>query len=427
MAYYQIASRRRNLGRWIIAGFVILLLGARTIASTVIEYQWWKEVGQVGVWTSMILYGIAPAVVASLVAFGAIWMAVARGVKFGGSRLGAMPVVARIVTGGAFVVGVLIAAGAIDTWSVIRYFGSRGLGGEAVAWRDPVFARPLSFYLFDLPFYRVLHGYVLAVSIAVAVAYWVSARIVQLKEQLPFIQRSGEIDLTLLRLERGLESNFLRAAGTVFFIALAVSYFLDRYELLVNDHSYMVGVDFVDENIRLPLLWAAIALSLAAPVAVMLGRWLWLLAIPLLMVVQAVVPRLVAAVYVRPNEIAIQQPYIEKHIQATRSAFGLNRRVTETESEAKLETRIDPAKHRPLLDNVRLWDWRAFHDTVTQIQALRPYYVFNDSDVDRYIIDGKMQQVLLTPRELDSGSCPTRATVDQSALRLHPRLRNGDG
>ena len=410
MAYYQIANRRRNVGRWIIAGVILLLLGARSIASTVIEYQWWKEVGQVAVWTSMIWYGIAPVVVASLVAFGAIWIAISRGVKFGGSRLGAMPMVARIAAAGAFVIGVLIASGAIDTWSVIRYFGSRGVGGEAAAWRDPVFARPLSFYLFDLPFYRVLHGYVLAVSIAVAVAFWLSARIVQLKEQIPFIQRSGEIDITLLRLERGLESTFLRAAGTVFFISLAVSYFLDRYEVLVNDHGYMVGVDFVDENIRLPLLWAAIALSLAAPVAVMLGRWLWLLAIPLLMAVQAVVPRIVTAVYVRPNEIAIQQPYIEKHIQATRSAFGLNRRVTETESEAKLETRIDPAKHRPLLDNVRLWDWRAFHDTVTQIQALRPYYVFNDSDVDRYIIDGKLQQVLLTPRELDLRQLPDART-----------------
>ncbi|MCL6545943.1 MAG: UPF0182 family protein, partial [Bryobacteraceae bacterium] len=61
----------------------------------------------------------------------------------------------------------------------------------------------------------------------------------------------------------------------------------------------------------------------------------------------------------------------------------------------------DFAKHKPLLDNVRLWDWRAFHDTITQIQALRPYYVFADTDVDRYIIDGQLRQVMLTPRELD--------------------------
>jgi uncharacterized membrane protein (UPF0182 family) len=61
------------------------------------------------------------------------------------------------------------------------------------------------------------------------------------------------------------------------------------------------------------------------------------------------------------------------------------------------------------LDNVRLWDWRAFHDTVTQIQALRPYYSFKDTDVDRYIIDGQLRQLLLTPRELDVTQLPEAA------------------
>jgi uncharacterized membrane protein (UPF0182 family) len=412
MAHYQVEGRRgeRRMGRWIIAAVIAVLLGARTIASTVIEYQWWKEVGQVDVWMNLIGYGVAPVVVASLIAFAALWLAIARGVKFGGSRLGAMPTVAKVVTAGALLVGIIVAVSSIDTWAVIRYFGSRGVEGAAAAWRDPVFGRQLSFYLFDLPFFRVLHGYVLAVSIVVAVGYWLSARAVQLKEQLPYIQRSGEIDLTLLRLERGLESSFLRIAATVFFIALAISYFLDRYELLTSDHGYMVGIDFVDEKIRLPLLWVSVVVSLAAPVAVMLRKWLWLLAIPALILIQAILPRIITAVYVRPNEIAIQQPYIEKHIQATRSAFGLNRRVKEIESPARIEGRIQPAKHKPMLENVRLWDWRAFHDTVTQIQALRPYYVFNDSDVDRYIIDGGLQQVLLTPRELDLRQLPDART-----------------
>ncbi len=56
---------------------------------------------------------------------------------------------------------------------------------------------------------------------------------------------------------------------------------------------------------------------------------------------------------------------------------------------------------QPLLENVRLWDWRPFHDTVTQMQALRPYYAFHDTDVDRYTIDGQYRQVMLSPRELD--------------------------
>ena len=73
----------------------------------------------------------------------------------------------------------------------------------------------------------------------------------------------------------------------------------------------------------------------------------------------------------------------------------------EIEFKVNPDAAIDPARHRNLLDNVRLWDWRPFHDTVTQTQALRPYYVFPDTDVDRYTIDGNYRQVLLAPRELD--------------------------
>ena len=121
-------------------------------------------------------------------------------------------------------------------------------------------------------------------------------------------------------------------------------------------------------------------------------------------------PVAVRAIYVRPNEISIERPYIQQHIEATRSAFGLDRRLTETEFAAKLDGRFDPAKNQALLQNVRLWDWRAFRDTVTQIQALRPYYTFADTDVDRYTIDGQLRQVLLTPRELDIRQLPDART-----------------
>jgi uncharacterized membrane protein (UPF0182 family) len=125
-----------------------------------------------------------------------------------------------------------------------------------------------------------------------------------------------------------------------------------------------------------------------------------------LVVIRAVVPSIVATVYVRPNEITLQKPYITHHINATRAAFGLESRMTEVVHPAKLEAPIDVPNNRATLDNVRLWDWRAFHDTVTQLQALRQYYVFNDTDVDRYVIDGKLRQVMVTPRELDIRQLP---------------------
>lgn len=172
--------------------------------------------------------------------------------------------------------------------------------------------------------------------------------------------------------------------------------------MLTQDHSFMVGIDYVDERFRLALRWLTIAGCLAGAVMAWSRKWMTAaIAVVVPMLLEAVVPMAVQSIYVRPNEISLQKPYIQRHIAATRAAYGLDRRAKEVEFNASLDAHIDPAKHRPLLDNVRLWDWRAFHDTVTQIQALRPYYVFHDTDVDRYTIDGQLRQVMLTPRELD--------------------------
>jgi uncharacterized membrane protein (UPF0182 family) len=137
-----------------------------------------------------------------------------------------------------------------------------------------------------------------------------------------------------------------------------------------------------------------------------MGRWLLAGCMALSLVVAFAVPLAVDALYVRPNEISRQRPYIDTHIHATRSAYGLEQHVREVEFKAQPQSSIDVTAHKATLDNVRLWDWRAFHDTITQIQALRPYYVFQDTDVDRYTLDGQYRQVLLSPRELDLSQLP---------------------
>ena len=117
-------------------------------------------------------------------------------------------------------------------------------------------------------------------------------------------------------------------------------------------------------------------------------------------VLRSVVPPIVSGTYVRPNEISIERPFIARHIAATRSAFGIDQRTREVPFQAQPDELIDFNQHKPLLDNVRLWDWRAFHDTITQLQPYRPY-VYSDTDVERYDINGQLRQVMLSPRELD--------------------------
>jgi hypothetical protein len=409
---YQIGRGRRGFGSRAtrIAIFVILglvLLSARVLAQYTIEIEWWKELGQFRTWLSILYYSMAPLTAATLLAFAALWIAHARALKFAGTSLGERPIYARISALALLLVGYLIAASSIDTWTVVRFAGSRGLPATATVWRDAIFQKPLSFYLFDLPFYLLLRSYVLALVIVCILVYWMAARGWQLRHKFGELQDARELDLTFLRLEGGLESRFLRGATVALLLAMALRFFLGRYEMLYNEHgTFLVGIDFVDLNFGLPLQWLLIVACLAAAVLVSMGRWILGASMALALVVAFIVPPAVSALYVRPNEISLQRPYIQTHIHATRSAYGLEQRVREVEFKAQPEAPIDVVHHKSTLDNVRLWDWHAFHDTVTQIQALRPYYVFHDSDVDRYTIDGQYRQVLLTARELDLSQLP---------------------
>ncbi|MFN7995241.1 MAG: UPF0182 family protein [Bryobacteraceae bacterium] len=397
---------RRGARITLLALLLILLFGARSLASFSVDYQWWKELGQLETWFSMLAYGFVPLLAATLIAFAVLWLTHARALKFAGTALGEHPLYAWLSSVGLLLVGYLIAAGSIDAWTVVRYAGSRGVASGAHAWRDSVFQQPLSFYLFDLPFYSDLRGYLLALVIVCVLVYWIAARGWQLRYRLPELRDMRELDPSFFRLEGGLESRFLRGAVVVFLLALAFRFFLARYEMVYDDHGFMVGIDYVDQTFGLPLQWLVILACIAAAVLVAMKRWILAASMALSLVLLFAIPRVVSALYVRPNEISIQRPYIDTHIHATRSAYGLERNTREVEFKVHTEAPIDPQQHKAIIDNARLWDWRAFHDTVTQIQALRPYYVFSDTDVDRYTLDGTYRQVMLTPRELDITQLP---------------------
>jgi uncharacterized membrane protein (UPF0182 family) len=411
MARYSIESGRRAPGApvgriTIVAIIVLLLVGARSIASYAIEVKWWKELGQFNTWIQMLYYSLAPMAGATVLAFIVLWVTHARALKFAGTGLGEHRIYARVSTLVLLALSWFIAIASIDTWTVVRFAGSRGLPASATVWHDAVFGKPLSFYLFDLPFYQLVRGYILAVVIFSILLYWIAARGWQLRYRFPDIRETREIDASFFRLEGGLESSFLQGAGVILLLAMAVRFYLGRYEMVYNEHgTFLVGMDYVDQKVGLPLQWVLVAASLAAAAFVWMRRWALAVSMGLALVVSFLLPRAVSALYVRPNEISLQRPYIQQHIQATRSAYGLDR-TKDAEFAAEPDAPIDVAAQRPLLDNVRLWEWKPFHDTIMQRQALRTYYNFNDSDVDRYTIDGQYRQVLLSPRELDISQLP---------------------
>jgi len=384
---------------------VFLLIAIRWGASVLIEYSWWNEIGQVRTWFDLYAYSTLPVAGATLLGWIVFLIAHARAVHFARGQVSDYPVYSRLASVALLALSFFVAAASIDNWTVLRFAGSRSLA-PMPGFADPVFGQPATFYLFDLPFWSDIRGYILAMVIVTILIYWVTARGWQLRFTLPELTR-GPLDLSMFQLSGGLESKFLRGALAFFLVAFAAKFYLGRFEMVWNQHRFMVGVDYTDAHFALPLYWLVIGALLVSSVLVILRRWI-IVAIVLggSFALLVVVPAVAGSFYVKPNEISLERPYIQTHIEATRTAYGLNAHMREIEMPTNPAATIDVVKNKAMLDNVRLWDWRPFHDTVTQMQALRPYYAFHDTDVDRYTIDGQYRQVLLSPRELDITQLP---------------------
>src|SRR5882724_5367109 len=190
-------SQIRNL---IILSFSVLFLGwlVGSAADYTIEYNWWKEVGQVDTWFGMLWYSIAPAAVGSVLAFVALWMAHASGLRFAGVRQKDFPIYSRLIPVGLALVAIMFASASIDYWTVMRFFGSRGIAVPADAWKDQVFSRGLPFYLFDLPFYSQLLGFAFVLAILCALLFWATARGWQLAERFRYGQLTSGQGNTLV-------------------------------------------------------------------------------------------------------------------------------------------------------------------------------------------------------------------------------------
>jgi len=390
-------SRRSGLVLFV-AALILLLIFGRSLCSLLIDYKWWGEMGQVDTWRRMWLYRYVPDLVQWLILALVLWVAHAGGMKYAGASLRGAGRYKLLVTGAILVVSLILAASSVDGWVVARFIGGRGVDSQ---WRDPVFDRSLVFYFFELPFYTQLTGFLEVCAAAGAVVYYVTARVWQVRLRFPDLWASGQINWDDLRRLGRLETGIFRVLLAFFLGGLAAYFWLGRYELLYTDHGeLMTGVDYVQQHLGLPLQTAKAVAALLAAALVLAGRRKLALACAVVLVVDAVLPPAVNALQVRPNELALQRPFIERHIEATRASYGLNRRAKEAEFPARKEAPINFTRNASMLDNVRLWDWRAFHDTLSQSQPLRPY-AYAETDVDRYQIGGQMRQVLLAPRELD--------------------------
>ena len=213
----------------------------------------------------------------------------------------------------------------------------------------------------------------------------------------------------------------------------AWSYALDRYLLLYDDNGVVVGAGYADVHVELPALWLLIGFAVVAAIVAFANIWLRsapvVIAAALLVfggafVFGDAVPALVQRFYVKPSELRLERPYIQRNIDLTREAYDLGR-ITVKPFPAEQDLTFQALeKDSGTVNNIRLWDWRPLLAAYAQLQEIRTYYRFLDVDVDRYHLGSSYQQVMISARELIPSLLPANA---QTWVNLHLLFTHGDG
>ena len=281
-------------------------------------------------------------------------------------------------------------------WQTVLLFLNREPFGE----RDPQFGLDIGFFVFTLPLLRLATGFVTAVlvlSLMAAVATHYLYGGIRL-------QGRGARTTSTARRHIGL----LAAA---LLLVQAGTYWLDRYSLLTVDGDLITGATYTGVNAVLPaktiLAMIAITVALLFLVPVVRGTWRLPVYGVALMVVAAIVigavyPALIQFATVRPSEQTKESPYLQRSIEATRAAYGLDAVEVESYAPETVGQSQGLAEDVDTTANVRLLDPAVVAPTYRQLQRVRAFYNFPESlDVGRYTIDGEVRDTVIAVRELD--------------------------
>jgi uncharacterized membrane protein (UPF0182 family) len=431
--WQQSPRRHRGLFFLILAILAVVIFSSRTALSYYVDALWYGSLGYGDVFrkTVTLQWAVFGAFFAVTFLFLYGWfLALRRAYRLD------LPDDHRIVIGGqplklpvarilrllglvaSLLISVVTGASVMMEWPTfaLYWYAPRMIGGVV----DPVFGKPINFYLFTLPAWQSVTGWLLTLAvIACVIAVF-------------FVFVTGGTRMLVGR--RGsyiaLPWRGFSIAFAFFLLILAMRAYIARFERLFDEHTIFSGVTYTDAHIMLPgMLAVCAALILGAGIATMnvvsapRVRWLVAAVAPgaVCYLVLQICGWYVSSFIVKPNELVRERPYIAYNIELTRHAYGLDHLAQrEFPAETTVEA-ADPGNNQATLQNIRLWDWRALQDTLRQIQEIRTYYDFPDIDIDRYEINGTIRQVMLAPRELNVEKLPesSRNWINEKLIYTH--------
>lgn len=434
-------QRRRSAHANALAGFgaavVLVVVLARPVSYVITDYWWFASLDKAEVWRTYLLAKVAPAGAAAIVTTVVLWVSLTRARRgspvvkdpgpwppsrsagpgdaadsaayYARAKIGdRISLLHAMVSGG---VGLAVGLHVASWWEQVLLYANRRPFGIA----DPLFERDVGFYLFELPLYRRLAGLaalllLLATVLAVA-GHWLAGHITFADR--PRASRAAKVHLSLL----------LAALA----LAQASRHYLSRFELTTSD-GLVTGAGYTDVEIRLPALELLTLAALAGAALLIANIWKagWRLAVVgfsmwglTFLIAGSIYPALVQRFGVEPAESARELPLLERNIAATHHGLGVTQVRTSTFNVSEELTSADLAANAETIRNIRLWDPEVLRSTYQRLQEIRTFYRFTDVDIDRYLLDGQLTQVVLSARELNSEQLPQSGWVARHLAYTH--------
>ncbi|MBU3066519.1 UPF0182 family protein [Nocardia sp. NEAU-G5] len=414
----------------------LLLVGPR-LTDAYTNWLWFGEVGFRKVYTTVLFTRIVLFVVVTLVVGAIIWLALLGAYR---ERPVFVPVsgpndpIARYRTtvmgrlrlfgiGLPLLVGLLCGLVAQSSWVTVQLF----LHGSSFGVKDPQFHLDVGFYAFDLPFYKMVLNWLFVATVIAFFANLVTHYVfggLRLSGREGTLTRPARIQLATI-------------AG-IFVLLKAFAYWLDRYSLLSSTRKEptFTGGSYTDINAVLPAKLILLSIAIICALAFFAGVVLRDLRVPAMaaallvlssILVGAVWPLIVEQFEVRPNAATKESAYIQRNIQATRHAYGLEADKVQYRSYPGTQA-VDPVTNptdQQTIANIRLLDPNLLNATFTQTQQLQNFYGFPDPlDIDRYSLNGQMQDYIVAARELVPGNLSGNQT---DWINKHTVYTHGDG
>lgn len=321
---------------------------------------------------------------------------------------------------GLIICGVLsfmIAAGFSVDWTVIQQF----LHSIKTGVTDPTFHQDLGFYLFSYPFYQQLNTLLVIMTFlglaGVALVYVMSKAFWRQGNTFEFWPQA-KIHLTLL---------------TIVFLGVKIwGYSLAKFGLLYQESTLITGINYTGAHAKM-FAYSALTFLVIGIILLLLfslfrrgskiligGVIVWLAAA---FILGFIYPLAMQSFFVKPNEYELERPYLAKHIEATRAAYGLDKIKVQPYSLQNNKSTLLNIKD-PALADLRLWDYKPLIPSYNQLQAIGQYYEFNDVDIDRYPSQTGQHQVMLSARELEISKLPEQA---RGWINMHLTYTHGYG